>query len=68
MLNKDDQAKVIKREWVSKKNANGSNYEPDPQSTAKFMHWNILADKLTQNFDKVPNKYTEWSYRWKMIQ
>ena len=30
MLNKDDQAKVIKREWVSKKNADGSNYEPDP--------------------------------------
>ena len=32
------------------------------------MHWNILADKLTQSFDKVPNKYLDWSYRWKMMQ
>ena len=47
MLNKDDQAKVLKRDWVSKKNPDGSNYEPDPYNTAKFMHWNILADKLT---------------------
>lgn len=26
MLSKDDQAKIMKREWVSKKNANGTDY------------------------------------------
>lgn len=47
MITMDDQAKVMKREWVSKKNPDGTDYEPDSRSTAKFMHWNILADKLT---------------------
>ena len=68
MLSKDDVAKVMKREWVRKKNADGTEYKPQPRATAKFMHWNILADKLTQSFDKVPNKYLDWGYRWKMMQ
>lgn len=32
------------------------------------MHWNILADKLSQNFDRVPNKLLDWKYRWPLIQ
>ena len=46
---------IIKRNWVRK-----SEKQPKPENVVKFLHWNILADKLTQNFDKVPDKYMDW--------
>jgi len=33
-----------------------------------IMHWNILADKLAYgSFDKVPEKYLKWDYRFNLI-
>ena len=35
------------------------------------MHWNILADKLTQGthgFPKVPEEYLRWPYRLNLIK
>lgn len=55
---------LMQRDWVYKDKTRVQNIN----NTVKFMHWNILADKLSQNFDKVPNKYLDWKYRWKMIQ
>jgi mRNA deadenylase 3'-5' endonuclease subunit Ccr4 len=31
------------------------------------MHWNILADKLSDAFPKVPEEYLKWQYRFKLI-
>lgn len=59
---------IIERNWVRKKNPDGTVKRPKPEDTVKFLHWNILADKLTQNFDKVPDKYMDWQFRWKMMQ
>ena len=39
--------KLIKRKWHYKKDENGQQRPRDPANTIKFMHWNILADKLT---------------------
>lgn len=31
----------------------------------KFLHWNILADKLAHDsFSKVPKEYLGWNYRF----
>ena len=59
---------IIKRPWQRKKNADGTDKIPDTKRTTKFLHWNILADKLTQNFDRVPAKFLDWKFRWKMMQ
>ena len=32
-----------------------------------FMHWNILADKLSDNFPKVPAEFLKWDYRFNLI-
>lgn len=34
----------------------------------KIMHWNILADKLAINFDKVPKDFLKWEYRFELIK
>lgn len=31
------------------------------------MHWNILADKLSDAFPKVPIMYLKWEYRFRLI-
>ena len=31
------------------------------------MHWNILADKLSDAFPKVPKMYLKWEYRFRLI-
>ena len=59
---------IAQRTWTRKKNANGTEIEVEKRNVARFMHWNILADKLTQNFDRVPNKFLDWQYRWKMMK
>lgn len=51
---------IIQRNWVRKKNPDGTDKRPNSKNVVKFLHWNILADKLTQNFDKVPDKYMDW--------
>jgi mRNA deadenylase 3'-5' endonuclease subunit Ccr4 len=32
------------------------------------MHWNILADKLADSFDKVPKDFLKWEYRFDLIK
>ena len=32
-----------------------------------FMHWNILADKLSDAFPKVSKEFLKWDYRFKVI-
>lgn len=59
---------LMHRSWTHKKDAEGNETKRDKANTVKFMHWNVLADKLTQSFDRVPNKYLDWRYRWKLIQ
>ena len=31
------------------------------------MHWNVLADFLAHDFEKVPELYLKWEYRFPMI-
>jgi len=38
-----------------------------PSLTVKFMHWNVLADKLSDAFPKVPPIYLKWEYRFRLI-
>lgn len=33
-----------------------------------MLHWNVLADKLSNNFPKVPEQYLHWEYRFEMIK
>ena len=36
--------------------------------TLKFLHWNILADRLAhESFSKVPKEFLSWDYRFSLI-
>ena len=55
---------LLEREWVRKEATSAE----QTKNRVSFMHWNILADKLTGNLDKVPSQYLEWDFRWKLMQ
>jgi mRNA deadenylase 3'-5' endonuclease subunit Ccr4 len=72
--------KVVNRTWtkvrVSSSQADqldtakgyGDSYLGDNSLSIKVMHWNILADKLAEAFDKVNKGYLKWEYRFEMIK
>jgi mRNA deadenylase 3'-5' endonuclease subunit Ccr4 len=34
----------------------------------KFLHWNVLADKLANSFPKVPKDFLRWEYRFELMK
>ena len=42
--------------------------DPSKSIDLKVLHWNILANKLADAFDKVPRDYLKWSYRFNLIK
>ena len=37
-------------------------------SEMTVLHWNILADRLSDSFPKVPQRYLDWDYRFRLIK
>jgi len=37
-------------------------------SEVTVLHWNILADRLSDSFPKVPQRYLDWDYRFRLIK
>ena len=60
---------LLERQWIRKEvDSNKAVAAEQAQNRVSFMHWNILADKLTGNLDKVPSQYLEWDFRWKLMK
>jgi len=45
--------KIVKREW--KTNTYNKKVSKNNVVVLKLMHWNILAQRLAYDFDKIPN-------------
>lgn len=74
--------KFVNREWTPVKLSNTaselqkmkeymeSEEMPVPLSlNVKMMHWNVLADTLSQgSFDNVPKDLLGWEYRWELMK
>lgn len=60
---------LLDRQWIRRQpDADASVAAEQAKNRVTFMHWNLLADKLTGNLDKVPSQYLEWDFRWKLMK
>ena len=59
--------KIVKREFIKIPVFNDGKFTNFKEIT--MMHWNILANSLAfGSFDKVPEEYLKWDYRFNLIQ
>jgi len=45
--------KIVTRDWIE--NIHSKNQKRENMVCLKLMHWNILAQRLADNFDKIPD-------------
>ena len=53
----------LSRSWKKSQNVAFEN----PSLDISIMHWNVLADFLAYDFEKVPDLYLKWHFRFPMI-